>query len=74
MANITVIYGHPEPDRSLANRAVLEKFSQLAPGADIVTLAKLYPNAVFEIKKSLDLSECRALNSGRHCSQDIHSQ
>ena len=54
MTNITVIYGHPEPGKSLANRAVLERFSQLAPSAGIVTLAELYPNGVLDIKKEQD--------------------
>lgn len=50
MAKTTVIYGHPSPENSLANRAVLEQFSQVAPMAEIVTLARLYPGGIFDIK------------------------
>ena len=61
MTNITVIYGHPEPGKSLANRAVLERFSQLAPSAGIVTLAELYPNGVFDIKRNRIVSLLQTL-------------
>lgn len=49
MAKTTVIYGHPEPEKSLANRNVLREFGNLVPDADIVTLASLYPDARFDV-------------------------
>lgn len=50
MAKITVIAGHPDPDHSLANRVILDKFHELAPKAEIVRLAVLYPDWRFDIK------------------------
>lgn len=44
MAKIVVIGGHPDYQKSVANRAVLEEFHALVPEAEIVRLAELYPD------------------------------
>lgn len=51
MSKITVIASHPDPEKSLANRIVLERFHELAPWADIVQLADAYPDWHFDVRK-----------------------
>lgn len=51
MAKITVIAAHPDPDKSLANRVVLEQFRQLLPDAETVLIAKDYPDWRFDVQK-----------------------
>lgn len=51
MAKITVIAAHPLPERSLANRIVLERFTALVPQAEIVSLAVTYPDWHFDVQK-----------------------
>lgn len=51
MTNITVIAAHPDPEKSLANRTILEKLGKLLPHADIVRLAVLYPDWRFDVEK-----------------------
>lgn len=50
MAKILTIYAHPDYERSIANKAVLEEFTKLVPVADIVNLAKTYPDYKIDIK------------------------
>lgn len=54
MAKITVISAHPDPEKSLANRTILDRFHKLLPDADIVSLAKTYPDWRFNIKEEQD--------------------
>lgn len=51
MAKITVIAAHPAPDNSLANKTILEQFHQLVSEAEIVHIAKTYPDWRFDVKK-----------------------
>ncbi len=51
MPKITVIASHPDPEKSLANRVILERFHELVPGADIVSLAQAYPDWRFDVGK-----------------------
>lgn len=51
MPKITVIAAHPAPQKSLANRLVLERFSELLPKAEIVSLAASYPDWYFDVEK-----------------------
>lgn len=51
MAKITLIAAHPTPEKSLANRIVLERFHELVPQAEIVSLAGCYPDWQFDVEK-----------------------
>lgn len=50
MAKITVIYAHPDPEKSLANRNIIDQFHALMPNAEIVPLGEKYPDWHFDIK------------------------
>lgn len=51
MSKIVVIGAHPDYQKSIANRAVLDEFQKLVPEAEIVKLAELYPNFVIDASK-----------------------
>lgn len=51
MAKITVIAAHPQPEKSLANRIILERFHELVPQAEIVSLAQSSPDWHFDVEK-----------------------
>lgn len=51
MAEITVIAAHPSPEKSLANKVILERLNQALPAAEIAHIAKDYPDWRFDIKK-----------------------
>ena len=51
MSKILVIAGHPDYKNSLANRAILDKFHQLVPAADIVYLDAEYPDFNIDVER-----------------------
>lgn len=51
MARIVVIGAHPDYQKSVANKAVLEEFHKLVPEAEIVRLAELYPDFKIDAAK-----------------------
>lgn len=48
MANILVIGAHPDYQKSIANAAILAEFKKLAPTAEIIRLAELYPDFMMD--------------------------
>lgn len=51
MANVLVIYAHPNYQASIANKALLEEFHKLAPAAEIINLQELYPDGKIDAAK-----------------------
>lgn len=51
MAKIVLICGHPSYKESVANKAIVEEFHKLVPGADIAVLSELYPDFQIDAKK-----------------------
>ena len=51
MSKVLVVVAHPDIEKSLANKAIVEKFKTLHPDAEIDELYKLYPNFKIDVKK-----------------------
>lgn len=51
MAKVLVIYAHPHYQNSVANKALLEEFKKLVPGAEIVNLKEVYPDCKIDAAK-----------------------
>lgn len=51
MAKVLVIYAHPHYQDSIANKALLDEFGKLVPGAEIVNLKELYPDCKIDAGK-----------------------
>lgn len=51
MKKVLILYGHTDPDDSVANKKILEVVAQQMPEAEIVTLAQLYPDFKIDIEK-----------------------
>lgn len=51
MGKIVVIGGHPDYRQSVANRAIIEEFQKLVPGAEIAILSELYPDFRIDARK-----------------------
>ena len=54
MAKVLLILSHPFYDKSLANKAVVDKLKELIPKMEISHLEKLYPDYKIDIKKEQD--------------------
>ncbi len=50
MKNILIISGHPDLKTSNANKAIIERFEQILPEAEIRKLDELYPDYQIDIK------------------------
>lgn len=51
MKKTLVIYGHPYYEMSVCNKAILDEFSSEVPEAEVVNLAKLYPDFNIDVEK-----------------------
>ena len=50
MSKILVVVAHPDIDKSIASKTILEKFQKLHPDAEIDYLYKLYPDFKINVK------------------------
>ena len=50
MSKILVVVAHPDIEKSIANKTILEKFQKLHPDAEIDYLYKLYPDFKINVK------------------------
>ena len=51
MSKVLVVVAHPDIEKSLANKSIVEKFKTLHPDAEIDELYKLYPDFKIDVKK-----------------------
>lgn len=51
MKKVLIINGHPDAEKSVANKFILEKVGEMLPKAEVLTLSKEYPHGVFDIER-----------------------
>ncbi len=51
MSKVLVVIAHPDIEKSIGNKTIIEKFKKLKPDAEYDELYKLYPDFKIDIKK-----------------------